>query len=69
MDDEKGIPHTSNGILESHYGDVEDPLEENEVFKKTHDGVDFRTVGWKRAAVIFLKGKYIPPLSEIVPDK
>ena len=31
--------------------------EENdfEVFKKTKDGVDFRTVGWPRAAVIFLK--------------
>ncbi|TVY42283.1 N amino acid transport system protein [Lachnellula occidentalis] len=53
--DEKGIPHTDNGILESHYGDVLDPLEENEVFKRTHDGVDFRTVGWKRATMIFLK--------------
>ncbi|KAF4622822.1 hypothetical protein G7Y89_g14202 [Cudoniella acicularis] len=26
-----------------------------EVFKKTKDGVDFRTVGWCRASVIFLK--------------
>jgi hypothetical protein len=29
--------------------------EKNEVFKKTHEGVDFRTVGWPRASVIFLK--------------
>jgi hypothetical protein len=27
----------------------------DEVFKKTADGVDFRTVGWPRASVIFLK--------------
>jgi hypothetical protein len=27
----------------------------HEVFKKTADGVDFRTVGWKRTAVIFMK--------------
>lgn len=30
--------------------------DEFEVFKKTEDGVDFRTVGWPRAAIIFLKG-------------
>ncbi|KAH6679074.1 putative N amino acid transport system protein [Halenospora varia] len=54
-DDEKRAPHFDNGVVEAHYGDVEDPLEENEVFKKTHDGVDFRTVGWPRATVIFLK--------------
>jgi hypothetical protein len=56
-DDEKGINH-GTGVVEQ-YGDVEDPLEENEVFKKTHDGVDFRTVGWPRASVIFLKGKIV----------
>ena len=27
----------------------------DEVFKKTDDGVDFRTVGWKRTSVIFMK--------------
>ena len=27
----------------------------HEVFKKTDDGVDFRTVGWKRTSVIFMK--------------
>ncbi|KAK8105552.1 uncharacterized protein PG998_003972 [Apiospora kogelbergensis] len=30
-------------------------LERHEVFKKNVDGVDFRTVGWPRAAMIFLK--------------
>lgn len=29
---------------------------DREVFKKTEDGVDFRTVSWIRASVIFLKG-------------
>lgn len=37
-------------------GEVEDPLESNEVFKKTHEGVNFRTVSWPKASVIFLKG-------------
>ncbi|KAF4629362.1 hypothetical protein G7Y89_g8785 [Cudoniella acicularis] len=50
-DDEKSTPHFDNGVVEAHYGDVEDPLEENEVFKKTHEGVDFRT-----AVVIFATG-------------
>jgi hypothetical protein len=49
-DDEKG-----QGVVEPYYPDAEDPLEENEVFKKTHVGVDFRTVGWPRASIIFLK--------------
>jgi hypothetical protein len=52
-DDEKATPE--KGVVEPYYPDVEDPLEENEVFKKTHEGVDFRTVGWPRASVIFLK--------------
>lgn len=30
-------------------------LERHEVFKKNAEGVDFRTVGWPRATVIFLK--------------
>jgi hypothetical protein len=29
-----------------------------EVFKETKDGVNFRTVGWPRAAVIFLKVQF-----------
>jgi len=36
----------------------EDLKDENnfEVFKKSEDAVDFRTVGWIRAAIIFIKG-------------
>ena len=33
----------------------EKDLESHEVFKKLTDGVDFRTVSWQRATVIFLK--------------
>lgn len=55
-DDEKGHPESGSGVVEPYYPDAEDPLEQNEVFKKTHEGVNFRTVGWPRASVIFLKG-------------
>ncbi|KAL1303196.1 hypothetical protein AAFC00_006618 [Neodothiora populina] len=34
---------------------IQGTLEDYEVFKQTADGVDFRTVGWPRASVIFLK--------------
>lgn len=54
-DDEKRIA-VQNGVLDTGYGDVEDPVEANEVFKKTEDGVNFRTVSWQRATIIFLKG-------------
>ena len=54
-DDEKGHIEKGQGVVEPYYPDAEDPLEENEVFKKNHVGVDFRTVGWPRASVIFLK--------------
>lgn len=30
-------------------------VEDHEVFKRTQDGVDFRTVGWVKASAIFLK--------------
>lgn len=38
-----------------HDGDLLKPAAEQEVFQKTSDGVDFRTVTWPRASVIFLK--------------
>jgi hypothetical protein len=42
-------------------GDVQDPINYDyndfEVFKKTTAGANFRTVGWLRASVIFLKGE------------
>lgn len=34
---------------------IEGSVEDFEVFKQTTDGVNFRTVGWPRASVIFLK--------------
>ncbi|KAH8674035.1 transmembrane amino acid transporter protein-domain-containing protein [Xylariales sp. PMI_506] len=35
--------------------DAEAEREKHEIFKKTTDGVDFRTVTWQRATLIFLK--------------
>lgn len=56
-DNEKNEINYDTGVLE----DIpyEKELEENEVFKKNVDGVDFRTVGWPRASVIFLKSTCI----------
>ncbi|KAK6422032.1 hypothetical protein LTR81_005049 [Elasticomyces elasticus] len=34
---------------------IDEKREANEVFKLIEDGVDFRTVSWQRAAIIFLK--------------
>jgi hypothetical protein len=56
-DEEKRPVKGSTGVIDSQLGDVED----HEVFKKTSDGVDFRTVSWPRATIIFLKGKSICP--------
>ncbi|KAM3069658.1 hypothetical protein ACMFMG_010378 [Clarireedia jacksonii] len=54
-DNEKDVnADFGRGVVED-YLDVADPLEDHEIFKKTHHGVDFRTVGWPRASVIFLK--------------
>lgn len=67
--DEKKVEAASAGASVDHgyTGDVEDPINSDdndfEVFKKTTTGVNFRTVGWPRASVIFLKGEH--PLSLI----
>lgn len=58
IDGMAGSPAVS--VENGYTGDVMDPItgvdEEHEVFKK--DGlVNFRTVGWPRASVIFLKGE------------
>lgn len=38
------------------YDTIDEEKESHEVFKKTQNGgVDFRTVSWQRAAIIFLK--------------
>lgn len=36
-------------------GETEKVSESHEVFQQTEDGVNFRTVSWQRAAIIFLK--------------
>lgn len=55
---EKGQPDVdvAKGEVESGNGSQE-YLEEHEVFKQTTDGVNFRTVKWPRASVIFLKSE------------
>ena len=50
---EDGIEHhiiSNNAVY-----DKEQVREEHEVFQKLTDGVDFRTVSWPRATIIFLK--------------
>lgn len=37
------------------YVEKAEALEAREVFHKVSDGVDFRTVSWQRATIIFLK--------------
>jgi hypothetical protein len=68
-DDEKGVnADFGRGVVED-YPDVADPLEDREIFKKTHDGVDFRTVGWPRASVIFLKSMLPFHISAYITNK
>jgi hypothetical protein len=56
--DEKKVVVDTTPNLESGYTEkLPATSDDDEVFKKTKDGVDFRTVGWPRAAIIFLKGK------------
>src|ERR1700761_2251068 len=46
--------NTSHDATEP-YNDVEKQRETQEVFKQNVDGVEFRTVSWQRATIIFLK--------------
>lgn len=58
---EKGDKQSS-GMLSS--GSIElgrqEGVDDGEVFKQGDGVVDFRTVGWIQASVIFLKGKLFP---------
>jgi hypothetical protein len=45
-------PSVADGVFSD---EKEAELERHEVFKKTTDGVNFRTVSWQRATIIFLK--------------
>jgi len=47
---------------------IEGTFEDYEVFKQTTDGVNFRTVGWPRASVIFLKVRTVAPHHLHHPD-
>jgi hypothetical protein len=64
---EKSMPHSPARTVSKEYavGDSEAIVygddEDGEVFKKNTDGVDFRTVGWVRASVIFLKSEFPIP--------
>jgi hypothetical protein len=49
-----GLTPTSQSI-EDHEGVVGDVREDREVFKLGIDGVEFRTVTWQRATLIFVK--------------
>lgn len=48
---------TNNGIgpLDEKHDEKHDEREAHEVFQKSTEGVDFRTVSWPRATIIFLK--------------
>lgn len=48
-------PLRSSGSVDD--GKLERSDDQFEVFKKGDGNVDFRTVGWVHASVIFLKGK------------
>ena len=57
----KSVPGITKDAIEAHspsdiaVHDSEKLREEHEVFQKSTDGVDFRTVSWPRATIIFLK--------------
>jgi hypothetical protein len=53
----------ASSAIDQAEGAVLDAHEEGEVFKKQDGAVDFRTVGWPMASVIFLKR--LVPNSEI----
>jgi hypothetical protein len=42
-------------VVDAELGSPRDSLEEQEVFKKTEDGVSFRNVGWFKACIIMVK--------------
>lgn len=62
IDEKKiAIEAPPSSIEHGYTGDVMDPINnddaEFEVFAQNADGVNFRTVGWARAAMIFIKSK------------
>jgi len=57
VDNKETGTDVSTGAIEPFFEDVDAEFE-GQVFKQVKDGVNFRTVGWKKASFIFLKGKY-----------
>lgn len=57
-DEKRGEAVDSPTLVEAGYAEELVGNNDFEVFKKTKDGVDFRTVGWPRASIIFLKGRW-----------
>lgn len=53
----------SSGSIDA--GKIENADDAFEVFKKGEGDVDFRTVGWIQASVIFLKSSFIRYLSNM----
>ncbi|RDW77408.1 hypothetical protein BP6252_05461 [Coleophoma cylindrospora] len=58
-DEKEGPVVDSPALVEAGYTEeLTGNTDDFEVFKKTKDGVDFRTVGWPRASIIFLKVQF-----------
>lgn len=55
----------SSGSIDA--GKLENADDAFEVFKKGEGAVNFRTVGWIQASVIFLKSKLWPPITNLTP--
>ena len=57
----KPVPGVTEDGIEAHHGTIsvitekDEAREANEVFSRSTEGVDFRTVSWQRATIIFLK--------------
>jgi hypothetical protein len=58
VDNKEAETDLSTGAIEAIFEEADAEFEEGQVFKQVKDGVNFRTVGWKEASFIFLKGKY-----------
>jgi hypothetical protein len=56
-------PYTDDPHTDTQQAEVE---EQFEVFKRGDGQVDFRTVSWIRASVIFLKSQYPCPFTSII---
>jgi hypothetical protein len=54
--DKKNAVNIATGTVEPFFENSDDEFERGQVFKQVKDGVNFRTVGWFKTSVIFLKG-------------